>query len=260
MPAFESFDTDFEDPVIVVFNPQNLLLSPLAMDCIRHHTRQPDADSISPADMVIVLASTGAELPLLPARTANTGLCLAVAPPDSPAELRAALAEWSNCLILARPEHYSPLLRDLTEPVTRPSLIGVDFADFRTVLSSGKGIARYYSGTGMTRLDADNLPGYLSQSFDACFSDRNISVLTVLTMHLSTGIEEFEATGSYFRNQEPEGHQVCCVRFAHENEPMRVGCFVVEEVSLPKKYSHHDQLSQDSKYLDVPAFLREKNN
>ncbi|MCT7654456.1 hypothetical protein MBH78_05875 [Oceanimonas sp. NS1] len=148
--------------------------------------------------------------------------------------MRAALAEWSDCLLLARPEHVSPLLRDLVEPITRPSLIGVDFADFRTVLCSGKGIARYYSGTEEGALNSDNLPGYLGNSFDACFSDRRISVLAVLTMHLNTGIEDFEATASYFRDLGIDGWQVSCVRFAHENEPMRVGCFVVEEVSLPK--------------------------
>ncbi|MDP5293217.1 hypothetical protein Q9290_13120 [Oceanimonas sp. CHS3-5] len=257
MPAFESFDADFTDPVIALFNPQNLPLGPLAMNCIRHHTRLPDDGSNSPADMVIVLAPTGADLPLLPAQTATTGLCLAVLPPDSPAELRAALAEWADCLILACPEQYSPLLRDLTEPVTRPSLIGVDFADLRTVLCSGKGMARYHSGAGEDGLNSDSLPGYLSRSFNACFSSQRISVLAVLTMHLSTGIEDFNATASYFRNLEPDGWQVSSIRFAHENEPMRVGCFVVEEVSLPVQRADDKQPSPDSKYLDVPAFLRQ---
>ncbi|MCT7654455.1 hypothetical protein MBH78_05870 [Oceanimonas sp. NS1] len=80
MLTFQSRDTDFENPVIALFNPRNVPLGPLAMDCIQHHTRLPDADSIGSADMVIVLAPTGDDLPLLPARTGNTGLCLAVAP------------------------------------------------------------------------------------------------------------------------------------------------------------------------------------
>lgn len=187
--------------------------------------------------MVILLEPDETELSHL-TRVDKRGFWLAVLPFDSSAAQRAALAERVDHLVLAHRDHFSLLVRDLTEVLTCAGWIATDFADVRTVLHSGQGISHYHSGAGVLRLDTGNMGSYLSDAFDQHFPHDRLGALSVLSVEpMTSTIEDFEACTNYFGSKHMRGYLACCTRDIYAGELMRVGCFVVQEARLPPRQS-----------------------
>lgn len=260
-------DELFSECVIQLINPHHIPLTPLALNGIQQwNSLQVEglADALAGEnDLIILLNPNEAELSHLPAKAVCRGFCLAVLPFDSTDEQRAALTERVDHLVLAHRDQFKLLIRDLTELLTRSGLIATDLADISLVLNSGKGISHYHSGAGVPRLDTGNLENYLSDALDQHFPHDRLSALSVLSMDfMATTLEDFSAYADYFRSKSIRGWNLYSVRNIYAGEPMRVGCFVVQEASLPRPVEPKVQTkpSQHNEELDIPAFLRKSHH
>lgn len=263
----ELFSIDDGEYVIQLINPHPIPLAPLALNGIRQwNSLQAEglADALADeTDLVMLLNPHEAELSHLPAKAVCRGFWLAVLPFDSTDEQRAALTERVDHLVLAHRDQFKLLIRDLTELLTRSAFIGTDLADISLVLNSGKGISHYHSGAGVPRLDTGNLGDYLQTNFDHHFPHDRLSALSVLSMDpMASTLDDIVAYADYFGNKNIRGCLASSTRDIYAGEPMRVGCFVVQEARLPPPVKPRVQTkpSQHNEELDVPAFLRKSHH
>lgn len=137
----------------------------------------------------IFIAVTDSESTIFPDLVGVGGLCLLVSSPHTEKVLPAEERNLFDGVIQCEPALFSLLLKDLVEPITTKSLIGVDCQDLGSFFSINKGKAIYKRGV----LHGDTCEGF-SVPVEFNTPELNLGLLAVLTDNYNTSYELFKAT------------------------------------------------------------------
>lgn len=113
--------------------------------------------------------------------------------------------EWSPAAARAHvQETLTQVVRSITETITRPGLIGVDFADIRSIFGHrGRAMAALGVSTGPGRAERAALQAHARLAARCRFNNAP-AVLACITGDLDLSIEEFDAVGNILRETLPE--------------------------------------------------------
>ena len=119
---------------------------------------------------------------------------------------------------------YQIFINDIIESVTQDHMIGVDFADFRTVMRKGDNTANLHSG-GYTQLEH-----FYNAYFNYYFPDgidfynaKALFVIISFSMDYISGIDDFETVGDFFKSfMSPDATIVVTAHFNSDAEGARV--------------------------------------
>jgi hypothetical protein len=115
--------------------------------------------------------------------------------------------EWSPVAAKARvQETLTQVVRSITETITRPGLIGVDFTDIRAIFEHrGKAVAAVGVSTGSEPLRAMRAAEQAHRSLATrCRFNNTPAVLACITGGMDLSVNEFDEVGSVLRENLPE--------------------------------------------------------
>lgn len=124
---------------------------------------------------------------------------------------------------------YSVFIKDLIESLTQKNMIGVDFADFRTVIRQGN-TATLYSG-GYTQDDHFSM-GYFDYYFPEAIDFLNSKALFVnisFSLDFIADLDDFSTVCEFFREQmSPDSTVVVTGHFTTDDKGARVSAILVD--------------------------------